>query len=221
MYLAGTRPSEEYQGWNWSWDDIIKMNDSGIQSMTHLYFLLGLPENLSVDYQNDLQISVFQNVSRTLMNFGIPRPGVIDDISPLFSILDELDNDYPCIGICNSYTTNKINPTGGVFSFVADDYEIREFKGLDVYADGTNCPRTYTEYFINLKLPNLDLVQSICYYNWALFDPNYSKTFESCRNLRSPLPFPKAGRTYKEMYVLSEIGCIPFDDTSKRRKKTK
>lgn len=163
-------------------------------------------------------MSVFENLPQTLMNFGIEKLGYVEKQYPLFNIMAELDAGYPCIGICDARKNNEINRNGGIFSFVADGYAIRQFKGLDVYADGHNCERVYTEYFFNLRLSNLDLIQPHCFYNWCLFDPNQSKKIQSSRNLRSPLAYPAAALTYNEMYVLTDIGSDSNTEQSSKRK---
>lgn len=142
-YLSCIRPSTSYNGWPLRWNDWIGLENGGytaeqqeqiLNEIGHLYTILGSAENLNVNYNTTQNIEVFNNVSRTLSNFGMQRTGVIEKEYPTSYIVDEIENNHPCIAICETDGTIP-SIQSGVFSILIDEYEERCFKESILYTD--------------------------------------------------------------------------------------
>lgn len=215
-YLACLQKPFEYNGWSMSWADIITNNDDLLteelseqirKKIAHMYYLLGLPDNLDVNYQSSMPMSAIHNIPRTLLHFGINPGGTVYEDGDLFLIINELNNGYPAIGIMEDARSKETNLMG-IHSFIADDYYIMEQNEIDHYTNKQDFERTYRMYHVALKFSDLTSgVKVYGYYDWSIFDPNVSRFIQSTYNPYMPPSMNMtANKCYKNLYVIGDIG---------------
>ena len=207
MYFATLQPEvRSNDGWVMDWEAILNSESDvdsayNMNNIARLYFELGLPENLNVQYYQDQTMEVKNRLPIVMSNYGLPVPSFYESLDPVWSIIDEIDNGRPAIGLIKGL--RGYSNRNAVLSFLADDYQIRKREELDCYPDGVKVQRSYEEYFVNLTFSHFDsdnILPSV-YFNLALFDPNLSRNIQMLRNTRSLLPIPKAKRLYDELNV--------------------
>ena len=130
MYLATLRGEVQAEdGWIMDRDLVLDPNaqaDSAqiIDNISRLYYELGRPENLAVNYFQNQTMEVRNRVSGLLEKYKVSNVGVYESEHPLWAIWDEIDNGRPAICFVRGLTQSKNDQE--VLSFLIDDYEVRD-----------------------------------------------------------------------------------------------
>ena len=210
MYFA-TLQANVYSdnGWTIDWESLLNPESEAdstynMNNISRLYYELGLPANLNVNYYNQKQlIGVKDRVPSVLSKFGISNTGTYESQNIIWAIYDEIDQGRPAIGFVKGLFKSHDSE---VLSFLADDYEIRSQESMYYFHGQLPAKKRFDEIYVSVKFSNFDSQSLIpdFFINWALFNPNYSSYLKALGHSLS-VTVPVAKKQYDEMYILKTV----------------